>query len=237
MRNRCDQCLECPNCNIALTKKYSQNKHYYGCNYCNWDTSNIKFSTENELDLNGLIYQLKAFNNKGYLEKNYNLISNKLKSNEQLNKMLNLRKESLYTSVINNTVLKTNEDQQSYSNSKFNNEGEELTNRIEEMIKNDKLWEYEDIESKITNDFNTKLSLYNNFDYNDNYLADYKNNVSFQAVNNFLLCNLDYMEKGLNKVSSIEKLCEVLKYDYDISILSSIEKRHNNLISQYPKAQ
>ena len=234
MRNRCDQCLECPNCSVALTKKTSDNKHLYGCNYCNWESSNIKFITKEEHDLNGLIYQLKCSNAKGYLEKNYSSTLNKLKSNEEFNKKLNSRKDSLYSSSLSNTLNRYNNESMLSSNM---NDESMLFNRIEELKKKDKIWEFENLENKLKTDFNEKLKLNNDFDYDDNYLADYKNNLAFQAVGNFLICNLDYLEKGLNKVDSLDTLKDKLKYDYDVSILSSVEQRNNNLMSQYPKAQ
>lgn len=84
-KNRCDQCLECPNCQTALVKKIIDEKYLYACNYCLWDTSQIKFVSKKENDIEGLIYQLKETNIKGYLKKNYDLMFNRLKATDEVN--------------------------------------------------------------------------------------------------------------------------------------------------------
>ncbi len=53
LKNSCNYCLECPSCQIALVKRQSEGKFYYICPYCYWDTSNIKFSSQKESELDG----------------------------------------------------------------------------------------------------------------------------------------------------------------------------------------
>ena len=52
------------------------------CPYCYWDTTPIKFACKKEVDLDGLIHQLKDSVNKGLLKKMYDHIQTKLKENE-----------------------------------------------------------------------------------------------------------------------------------------------------------
>lgn len=53
----------------------------YLCPYCYWDTSNIKFAKEKEIELDSLIGQLKDASCSGYLNKMYLHSLNKLKEN------------------------------------------------------------------------------------------------------------------------------------------------------------
>ena len=48
-------------------------------------SSQIKFISKNENDIEGLIYQLKETNMKGYLKKNYDLMLTKLKTSDEVN--------------------------------------------------------------------------------------------------------------------------------------------------------
>lgn len=84
-KNRCDQCLECPNCKTGLVKRVVDDKHFYSCTYCLWDTTNVKLVSKNESDIEGIIYQLKEASIKGFLRKNYDLISNNIKSLDEVN--------------------------------------------------------------------------------------------------------------------------------------------------------
>jgi hypothetical protein len=84
MKNACDQCLECPLCNVILVKRFYGGKYMYMCPYCYWDTSTIKFASPKESDLDSLIYQLKDSASKGYLRKMYDHLIGKLKENEGL---------------------------------------------------------------------------------------------------------------------------------------------------------
>jgi hypothetical protein len=84
MKNSCDQCLECPTCNIGLVKRFHDGKYMYSCPYCYWDTGSVKFACPKETDLDSLIYQLKESSTKGYLRKMYDHVLLKLKENEGL---------------------------------------------------------------------------------------------------------------------------------------------------------
>lgn len=84
MKNSCDQCLECPSCNIPMTKRMSDNKYFYACGYCYYDTNVIKFACAKESDLDSLVIQLKDSQTKGYLKKLYDHNLLKLKQNENL---------------------------------------------------------------------------------------------------------------------------------------------------------
>lgn len=66
-------------------KRVVDDKHFYSCSYCLWDTTNIKFVSKNESDIEGLIFQLKETNIKGYLRKNYDLMSNNIKLLDEVN--------------------------------------------------------------------------------------------------------------------------------------------------------
>ena len=213
-KNRCDQCLECPNCQTALIKKFSDKKYFYACTYCLWDTSQIKFVSEEENNIEELIYQLKQTNNSGYLKKNFDQMVNKIKDSDELNfDETHLRTHSV--------VYKPYDD-------------------TDEVIRNPtKLWESEELDKKIKENeiqFNKKMNL----EYKDNYLTDpkeIKNNMEFQAVANILSVNLDYLEKGINKAETVDQLRDRMKNDYDVSMLSSLEQRLSNIAIQHPITQ
>lgn len=211
IKNSCDQCLECPTCKIALIKKVIDGKYVYGCNYCSWDTSNIKFVSKDENDIEGLIYQLKESNIKGYLKKAYDLTLNKLKGNDVINKKIMYKR--------NSTISKYYDDDDDY-----------------ERASSTKVWDLEQLEESVERkiDINNKI---HNMDYVDNYITEHKSNFAFQAVANFLHVNLDYMDKGLNKVENLDSLKEKLKYDYDVGLLASMDQRIGNLVSQHPTTQ
>lgn len=59
-------------------------KFMYVCQYCYWDTSNIKFAFAKESELDNIIFQLKESYVKGSLKKMYDHVMNKLKENEGL---------------------------------------------------------------------------------------------------------------------------------------------------------
>lgn len=84
MKNTCDQCIECPTCNVPMNKRFYDGKYMYVCPYCYLDTGTIKFSCARETDLDGLIFQLKESQTKGYLRKMYEHVITKLKENENL---------------------------------------------------------------------------------------------------------------------------------------------------------
>lgn len=213
-KNSCDQCLECPNCKVPLIKRVIDGKYVYACSYCSWDTSNIKFVTKDENDIEGLIYQLKESNVKGYLRKAYDGALNRLKSNEDMHGKIVQKRASTMSKVYG-----SNDDDLDY-----------------EGGINIKCWEFDELEEVLERkrDIMSKL---NEINYVDNYISDHKSNFAFQAVANFLHCNLDYLDKGLNKVDSLDGLRERLKYDYDVGLLASMDQRISNLISQHPANQ
>ena len=111
----------------------------------------------------------------------------------------------------------------------------DVMEEINKVVEN-KFWESDELEILLKK----KEEFYRNklyMEYKDNYLVEHKNNMSFQAVANFLPVNLDYMEKGLSKVESVDVLKEKLKNEYDISVLSGLNQRIGNLISQHPSTQ
>lgn len=208
IKNSCDQCLECPSCKVVLNKKLIDGKFVYACSYCFWDSSNIKFVSKEEVEIEGLIYQLKDSNIKGYLRKYYDNVLNKLKSNDEATRKTTLKR--------------------SQSISRYNDDNEE--DNFSKAL-NCKTWEVSDLEQSLEDTANSYMKCYN-IQYNDNYILD-KNNFAFQAVSNFLHCNLDYLEKGLNKIDSLDSLKDKLKNEYDISVVTGINQRLNNLISQH----
>ena len=212
LKNSCDQCLECPNCKLILIKKQIDGKFVYSCSYCSWDTSNIKFISKEENDIEMLIYQLKESNIKGYLKKNYDLVNGNLKKNEEDLRKLTIKRSNSISRYIDETV-----EDPDYT---FN------------KVLNQQTWEVNNLEDYLVNKKNNLDKKYN-IEYNDNYLQD-KNNYSFQAVANFLHVNQDYLEKGINKIDKIDVLKDKLKGEYDISLLTGTKQRYTNLISQHP---
>ena len=98
-----------------------------------------------------------------------------------------------------------------------------------------KEWEINDIENKLKFEEKTlidKLTL----KIEDNYIND-KNFFAFPAVSNFLPCNLDYFDRDLSKIDTVEKLKEKLKNDYDVSLIASLDQRIHNISSQHPNPQ
>ncbi len=99
-----------------------------------------------------------------------------------------------------------------------------------------KFWEGDELEKKVKeeeDEFKKKMTL----SYQDNYIQEHKNNMAFQAVANFLSVNLDYLDKGINKLENLESLRERMKSDYDISMLTPLDQRLWNVSIQHPITQ
>jgi predicted acetyltransferase len=99
-----------------------------------------------------------------------------------------------------------------------------------------KFWEGDELEKKVKeeeDEFKKKMTL----SYPDNYIQEHKNNMAFQAVANFLSVNLDYLDKGINKLENLESLRERMKSDYDISMLTPLDQRLWNVSIQHPITQ
>ena len=101
---------------------------------------------------------------------------------------------------------------------------------------NIKSWDLKCLEEKIKIE-EKEISEKSLLKYDDNYITDQKNYCAFQAVCNFLASNLDYSEKNLNKIDSIECLKDKLKNELDIGILANSEQRFNNVTFQHPNTQ
>lgn len=94
-----------------------------------------------------------------------------------------------------------------------------------------KTWDMENIEEKLKEEdgiYEEKSLL----KYDDSYFNDYKNFCAFPAVANFLACGMDYSDKGLNKIDSIDTLKEKLKSELDVSFISSFDQRLSHVSSQ-----
>lgn len=72
---------------------------------------------------------------------------------------------------------------------------------------------------------------------NDNYIQEYKSNMSFQAVANFIAVNYDYLEKSIIKAETPDQFRERLKIEYDISLLASLNQRLSNISTQNAKTK
>lgn len=97
-------------------------------------------------------------------------------------------------------------------------------------------WEGDELEKKLKGEeeeYHKKMNL----DYQDNYIQEHKSNMAFQAVANFLSVNLNYLDKGINKIDSLDVLRERLKTDYDISMLAPLDQRLGNVSIQHPITQ
>lgn len=108
----------------------------------------------------------------------------------------------------------------------------------EELTKSNqiKFWEGDELEKKLKeeeDEFKKKTTL----NYQDNYIQEHKSNMAFQAVANFLSVNLDYLDKGINKLENLESLRERMKSDYDISMLTPLDQRLWNVSIQHPITQ
>lgn len=185
-----------------------------------WDTSQIKFISKNENDIEGLIYQLKETNMKGYLKKNYDSMLAKLKSSDEVNFDGKFKNVILENHMRSHTML-----YKAYDPS-------------EEIVKSKevKFWEGDELEKKMKEedeDFKKRTTL----SYQDNYIQEHKNNMAFQAVANFLSVNLDYLDKGINKLDTLDTLRDRLKSDYDISMLTPLDQRLWNVSIQNPITQ
>jgi hypothetical protein len=95
-----------------------------------------------------------------------------------------------------------------------------------------KTWDIENIEEKLIEEdkiYEDKSTL----NYEDNYYSEHKTYCAFPAVASFLACGLDYTEKGISKIDTIEALKDKLKNDMDVSFISSLEQRMNHVTSQH----
>lgn len=97
-------------------------------------------------------------------------------------------------------------------------------------------WDVENMEKKLQDD-QKKREEKLNLRYDDNYVADHKSYCAFPAVMNFLASSMDYAEKGLSKVDTIDGLRDKLKNDLEVSLLSSMDQRLNHVTSQHPNPQ
>src|SRR5690348_3797332 len=96
-----------------------------------------------------------------------------------------------------------------------------------------KTWDVENIDEKISEE-EKKFEDKNILKYDDNYFQQHNNYCAFNAVASLLACSLDYSEKNITKIDSIESLRDKMKNDLDISFLSSLEQRLNHVTFQHP---
>ena len=96
-------------------------------------------------------------------------------------------------------------------------------------------WDIENIEAKILED-EKKINDKNNLNYDDNYFQQ-NNYYAFNAVGSLLACGLDYSDKNMPKMDSVETLKEKMKNEYDISFISSLDQRLNHVTFQHPNTR
>lgn len=97
-------------------------------------------------------------------------------------------------------------------------------------------WETEQLEKSLEEE---KQKYYQKLEQNinDNYIQEYKSNMSFQAVANFIAVNYDYLEKSIVKAETPDQFRERLKIEYDISLLASLNQRLSNISTQNAKTK
>lgn len=98
-----------------------------------------------------------------------------------------------------------------------------------------KTWDIDDIDSKIKEE-DQKYKDKNKPEYDDNYYQQHSNYCAFQAVASWLACGLDYTDRGISKIDTIDALKDKMRTEYDPNYLSSIEQRLSNVTFQHPMA-
>jgi hypothetical protein len=101
-----------------------------------------------------------------------------------------------------------------------------------------KTWEYDDIQEKIKSE-EKEINDKNILKYEDNYLQQVNSKganpfCAFNIVTNLLSCSLDYSDKSMTKIESVEGLKDKLKNDLDVSFISNLDQRLNHLTLQHP---
>lgn len=96
-----------------------------------------------------------------------------------------------------------------------------------------KTWDFDNLEKKILEE-DKKLEEKLLLNYEDNYIEKPSSFCAFSAVASLLSSGMDYNEKLVPKINSIESLKNKLKKDLDMSFLSSLEQRINHVTFQNP---
>jgi hypothetical protein len=99
-----------------------------------------------------------------------------------------------------------------------------------------KTWDIENIEEKIKEE-DKKIEDKSLLKYEDNYYQQHNNYCAFNAVASLLSCGLDYSEKSVLKIDSVDSLKDKLKNDLDVSFISSLEQRTNHVTFQHPNTK
>ena len=97
-------------------------------------------------------------------------------------------------------------------------------------------WDVQNIEDKMSEE-EKKIEDKNILKYDDNYYQQNNNYFAFNAVASLLACGLDYSEKNMVKMDSIESVKDKLKNDFDISFISSLDQRLNHVTFQHPNTR
>lgn len=96
-----------------------------------------------------------------------------------------------------------------------------------------KTWDVEDMEKKLKED-EKKIVEKASIIYDDNYYAQNNNFCAFNGLAGLMSCSLDYSERSVLKMDTVEGLRDKLKNDLDVSMLSSLERRISNITFQHP---
>jgi hypothetical protein len=96
-----------------------------------------------------------------------------------------------------------------------------------------KTWDVEDIENKLKEE-EKKYEEKTNIRYDDSYYAQNNNYCAFNGLASLMSCSVDYSERSVMKIDTVEGLKDKLKNDLDVSMLSSLERRLSNVTFQHP---
>lgn len=214
-KNCCDLCLECPVCFTPLTRQKINGVHLYRCPFCYWDTVQIQFAKEKEAELDVLIGQFQEVYCGGLLKKMYLHALEKLKKDAKVSEE---KKPSLTSQLLASTTSDVN------------------FNEIVQKAMEKGAWNLEKL-SKSLQDDAAKYNKQNYSEnvYDDNYINDEKSTYfQINFIHTLLSSNIDYTEKVIPQIASVDELTSRLKNELDFSKLASLDQRHNYITFQQP---
>jgi len=96
-----------------------------------------------------------------------------------------------------------------------------------------KTWDIDDIERKQKEE-EKRIEEKSSIKYEDNYYQQSNNYCAFNGLVGLMSCSLDYSDRSVMKIDTVEGLRDKLKNDLDVSMISSLERRLSNLNFQHP---
>jgi hypothetical protein len=96
-----------------------------------------------------------------------------------------------------------------------------------------KTWDIEDIERKIKEE-EKRIEDKSSIRYEDSYYQQSNNYCAFNGLAGLMSCSVDYSDRSVMKIDTVEGLKDKLKNDLDVSMISTLERRLSNLTFQHP---